>query len=275
MGVISAALRELMAVGLEGDALWAAVDRIERAMGGGEKPRSSGAERQARYRARKAEEQNEALQVTPVTSQASQASQTVTSDEDGDKKECPHTPIEKTTPYSDLRSDSPPNSKTENADEPETLAPKRRRRSRLADLSDDFGKFYAAFPKHVAPKDAEKAYAQAIREGADHADLLAAAKRYAAQSVGVAEKYIKAPAGWIRAGRWLDGAPIRDGPAKPDGPAKVWVDLDSEAGMAWKDWTHKTTGRFPPRDQKGGWWFDTEWPPETDEAKARFRAAAE
>jgi hypothetical protein len=30
---------------------------------------------------------------------------------------------------------------------------------------------------------------------------------------------------------------------------------------AWDDYFKRTKGKLAPRDQRGGWWFETEYPP--------------
>ena len=66
-----------------------------------------------------------------------------------------------------------------------------------------FGEWYAAYPVHKAPGDAETAYARAIREGADPQVLLEAAKRYRDDDQ-VLRGYGKYPATWLNKKCWLD-----------------------------------------------------------------------
>lgn len=41
----------------------------------------------------------------------------------------------------------------------------------------------------------------------------------------------------------------------------VWVDKTSEAGRAWDEHLKRTTGKTAPKDQRGGWYMPTLWPP--------------
>ena len=66
-----------------------------------------------------------------------------------------------------------------------------------------FPEWYAAYPLHKAPGDAEKAYLESVAKGADPDDLLAGAIRYSVDPQ-VKRGYIKYPAGWLRSKCWLD-----------------------------------------------------------------------
>lgn len=68
----------------------------------------------------------------------------------------------------------------------------------------DFETWYAAFPKHQARGDAEKAYLAALKDGATPEDLLTAALAYAHSRKGEEEKFTKLPATWLRKKCWLD-----------------------------------------------------------------------
>jgi hypothetical protein len=47
---------------------------------------------------------------------------------------------------------------------------------------------------------------------------------------------------------------------KMNGTPKIYVQYGTDAGDAWDQW-HRTRGKMAPRDGKGGWWFETEFPP--------------
>jgi len=66
-----------------------------------------------------------------------------------------------------------------------------------------FAEWYATYPIHKAPGDAERAYAKAVREGADPLVLLAAARRYC-DDPQVLDGYGKHPATWLNKKCWLD-----------------------------------------------------------------------
>jgi hypothetical protein len=65
-----------------------------------------------------------------------------------------------------------------------------------------FAAFYAAYPRKRAPKDAEKAWAKAIKGGADPAVVIEAAKRFAAMRAGQDPTFTPYPATWLNRGEW-------------------------------------------------------------------------
>jgi Helix-turn-helix domain len=66
-----------------------------------------------------------------------------------------------------------------------------------------FAEWYATYPVHKAVGDAERAYANAIRDGADPRVLLEAAKRYR-DDPQVLRGWGKHPATWLNKKCWLD-----------------------------------------------------------------------
>lgn len=67
----------------------------------------------------------------------------------------------------------------------------------------DFSGFYSAYPKRVAPKDAQRAYLKALKT-ATHEEIMAGVVRYANSVKGTERQYIQAPAAWLNKGRWAD-----------------------------------------------------------------------
>lgn len=67
-----------------------------------------------------------------------------------------------------------------------------------------FREFYAAYPRKKAPKDAEKAWAKAIKNGVDPETVILAAKKFAAKRVGQDPQYTPYPATWLNKGSWDD-----------------------------------------------------------------------
>ena len=65
----------------------------------------------------------------------------------------------------------------------------------------DFDQFWAAYPNRKAKLDAMKAYA-AARQTASADDILAGVHRYVKGKPEYCDW--KLPAGWLRAGRWMD-----------------------------------------------------------------------
>lgn len=70
--------------------------------------------------------------------------------------------------------------------------------------TDRFDEFYAAYPRHVAPKAAQKAWVAAIKDKTDPQQIIDAATRYAASQRGQPAKYVKHPATWLNGACYLD-----------------------------------------------------------------------
>lgn len=176
-------IAELIAAGVTGDALVAAVARIEAA----QKPvRTAGAERQARYRARLAEKKaNVTSDVTDVTD--------VTQ-----KEKSPIPPKEKTTPISNEIG---------------------KYQAREA----DFQKFWRAYPRRTGsnPKDpARKSWLAAIKRGTNPDEIISGALAYAAFRSEDDPKFTKQAATWLNQRGWEDDytglrPSARAGPAPP------------------------------------------------------------
>jgi hypothetical protein len=86
----------------------------------------------------------------------------------------------------------------------------------MSDLAAAFAEFWAAYPKRVAKAAAEKAFAAAIKRGADPAALIEGAKRYASERTGQDQKFTKHPATWLNAECWLDEPSTGTGPPTID-----------------------------------------------------------
>lgn len=93
------------------------------------------------------------------------------------------------------------------------------------DRTDRFDEFYAAYPRHVARKAAEKAWVAAIKDEADPQQIIDAAKRYAASQRDQPARYVKHPATWLNGACYLD---------EPDPP-----ELRLVAG-GYQGWTNPT-----------------------------------
>lgn len=72
-------------------------------------------------------------------------------------------------------------------------------------LDTDFAEFWAAYPRKEAKLDALKAYAQARKHAT--ADAILAGVRAYTRTMPRERQYQKLPAGWLRAGRWMDELP--------------------------------------------------------------------
>lgn len=67
-----------------------------------------------------------------------------------------------------------------------------------------FQEFYKAYPRHVAPARAEKAWKNAVQAGADPAVLIDAARMFAMERKFSDKKLIPYPATWLNDRRWED-----------------------------------------------------------------------
>ena len=205
MGILAAAVRELMALGVEGDALVAAIERLERAdnetrlvLEAEERRRheaSAGAIRQRRYRERKA---------SRVTSPASPI---VTSDAPSPK---------------DIPTSSSTSSLDQNPNPPPLKPPA------LAKPETDFDRFWRAYPSKVSKRAAEKSYRRA-RARADEAAILAGVER-AKRSRKWREGFIQNPATWLNGDGWLDEEPS-EAPATAPSAVADWPDSRWRAAL--------------------------------------------
>lgn len=71
-------------------------------------------------------------------------------------------------------------------------------------LAEDFTAWYAIYPKHVGRGAAVNSYAKARKNGATVEELIAGARRYAAERKGQEPQYTAAPATWLNQERWTD-----------------------------------------------------------------------
>jgi hypothetical protein len=78
-----------------------------------------------------------------------------------------------------------------------------------------FEVFYQAYPKRRARGKAEQAYTKAL-SFATAEELVAGAKRYAAEVRGKEEQFVAHPASWLNQKRWLDE------PLKPQATATIY-----------------------------------------------------
>jgi hypothetical protein len=73
-------------------------------------------------------------------------------------------------------------------------------------IEEAFGRFWAAYPRRVAKLAARKAFAAAIKQGADPEAVIAGATRYAAERANQPPRYTKHPATWLNGGCHEDEA---------------------------------------------------------------------
>lgn len=71
-------------------------------------------------------------------------------------------------------------------------------------IAEDFSEWYEAYPKHIGRGAATNAYSRARKNGATAEELLAGARRYAAERKGEDPKFTAQPATWLNQERWTD-----------------------------------------------------------------------
>jgi hypothetical protein len=97
------------------------------------------------------------------------------------------------------------------------------------DEPDLFADFYAAYPRKEARRSAEKAWAAAIKRGADPADILVGLRSF---KFADERRFIPLPASWLNADRWADSN-VRDlRPADPH--AGMTRQIQTESGR-WRE----------------------------------------
>lgn len=98
---------------------------------------------------------------------------------------------------------------------PSSASPRARAGKRVED-DPLFAEFWAAYPRKRAKGDARKAWAQALKQGADPAVVIGAARRYAAERAGQDPRYTAYPATWLRGERYADATDPAYQPAPGD-----------------------------------------------------------
>ncbi|MDF1628105.1 MAG: helix-turn-helix domain-containing protein [Parvibaculaceae bacterium] len=84
-----------------------------------------------------------------------------------------------------------------------------------------FDEFWKAYPRPKDRDGTERAFAQAVVDGADPGAIIAGAKAYAAEEKGNERQYLKHSANWLKAQGWLD----HEAGSKSDGSSGDVVDL--------------------------------------------------
>jgi hypothetical protein len=74
------------------------------------------------------------------------------------------------------------------------------------EVAEAFGEFWRAYPRKAAKEAARRAFAAAIKRGADPEILIAGARRYAIERAGEPARWTKHPATWLSGGCWEDEA---------------------------------------------------------------------
>ena len=132
-----------------------------------------------------------------------------------------------------------------------------------------FDAFWTEYPKrdgNADKKAALKAFGPALKRAGSLDAILTGAKAYAAhcrEKGKIGTEYVKQARSWLNGDLWLEWQP--KAPPEPFNGAsngRIWVKAGTEAFDAWDAWWRKHKGKSAPRDTKGGWYFDTEYPQE-------------
>ena len=250
MPISATTLALLMEAGLQGEKLLEVVRAVESDFA---KPRSAGAERQARYAARK---------------RNADVSNNVTNDVRND--EIPPTPpkdIITNTQVLEITPQPPTAGGSRlNGTNPRAVGTNPRASEQEPE---GFDAFWAAYPKrdgNADRKGAAKAFAPAAKRAGDHSLVTRAAARYAAhcrEKGKIGTEFVKQARSWLNGDLWREWLPQE--PTKA-AVSRVMVREGSPAWDAWK----RTGRRFNAMDLKDdhghvigrGWYFETEFPPQ-------------
>jgi hypothetical protein len=235
MSLSAAVIRELIAAGLQGEALVAACERIE---GAHQPQRTARQDRNARYYEARKERLNASEKRLKTTEPPFPLVPPALSPEP--PLSPPYNPP---TPLSGGRADAPPRQ------------------------PDRFEDFWATYPKRdgANPKEpARKRFVAAVKSGADADAIIAGAKAYSASEAkrgNVGSPYIAQAVTWLTQRRWQDASADASSvaPAARDGPTMVRINpiADPDEWAAWE--RHK--GRRLPLDKQGGWQVPSRMPP--------------
>lgn len=92
--------------------------------------------------------------------------------------------------------------------------------------------------------------------------VVRAAARYAAhcrEKGKVGTEFVKQARSWLNGDLWREWMPQELPPEVAS--TRVYVMTGTDQMDAWDAHYRATKGKLAPRDQRGGWWFDTEYPP--------------
>jgi hypothetical protein len=133
---------------------------------------------------------------------------------------------------------------------------------------DGFDAFWDEYPRKTAKGAARQAFIKAQAK-VENGHLLEAARRYAASKPD--PKFTPHPATWLNQERWLDvdcSAKALVEPFTGTSNGQVFVKQGTDAFDAWTDVWKKKSGKSPPVNQNGGWFFPTEYPEEESAEQA-------
>ncbi|ATQ67366.1 MULTISPECIES: winged helix-turn-helix domain-containing protein [Methylosinus] len=142
---------------------------------------------------------------------------------------------------------------------------------RGAAVYERFDEFFETFPARDEESPREPALAAwrraVVDDGADQAQLIRAAKAYAAAIASRERRFICSPARWLSEARWRASGPPQAAEAAPE-PAGVWIEVGKPGWEEWSAWWRATKRRSPPIDKLGGWRFPSALPPEAPQLAA-------
>lgn len=208
MALTAETLRRLAALKLDPEAMSEVLSILADAQAECEKPRSAAAERQARYRKRKAH--SDAGGITRGITRDVTSDVTAVTSEPA-KEGLPQTPSKKTTSLTIVRENS--------------------RAQARKPSEDDFARLRNAYPRRAGgdPRDtAWRAFGKAVLGGADVEAIIAGARQFAAFRSGDDPKFTPMLATWLNRRGWLDdytGPKPRAGPAPAGQRKDGWLEM--------------------------------------------------
>lgn len=208
---LSAIIKAMHAAGCSVDQIIAAVEadeeaRLAAAVRQPATP-SSSADRQARYRARKAEQDRAAYAEESVTGR----NESVTNRNACNERYAVTSP-DVTVPLPEVSPKD--NNQTPFLPIPDEISARANDRN-LAALADEF---YDAYPKKVDPRDAKARFIRLAKAGVDPRSIIAAANRFAEahRLAGTDKQFIRAPAVWLNKGGYeSEDLPQARAPPRP------------------------------------------------------------
>jgi len=135
---------------------------------------------------------------------------------------------------------------------------------------DGFSAFWDAYPKrdgNADRKGAVKAFGPAVTRAGGHEQVVRAAARYAVhcrEKGKIGTEFVKQARSWLNSDLWREWMPQELPPEVTS--TRVYVLTGTDQMDAWDAFFKRTKGKLAPRDQRGGWWFDTEYPPAMEQA---------
>lgn len=122
----------------------------------------------------------------------------------------------------------------------------------------DFDRFWNAYPPRKGDKAKQPARAlfdKAVKSGVSADLMIDSARRYAiSEKESANTPFIMQAQRWLRNKRWVDFEPLVA--STPTESPKVFVREDTPQWKAWQKVKKTPCVNF-------GWWFPSEWPPES------------